>query len=481
MKKGAKPELVAGWWRVNLPKGLGRAKDLNDAFKGYQTAVDRLKESGSPDDCSACLKSIDELAEAAKKLRAEAQEALKAAAKQAAPDPAGYGNTVEALDKLPAMLREAREDAEDLQRDEDGLFVDPEKYQPYLQKWLKKAKTKPLAFAFVAGETSAEHRIALHGSRDPARLLAMLKQETSLKKGTFGTAGAHVGQDRTLVLDLQTKPLPGLPKKFRLLFKRFKPLPFDSVLVTVGGSPAADLPDPEDTEPEEIERVAQSAAVEADIPPAPPNEKLIAVELMSSFKGLASALNKVMAADPQAKDEILGIVERFKTEHAQSRLDAATATLEQLRTLLKPVPPPAAPLSPRGDGEGKVAYGRARLAWLQARSVVRSELDRLAQAIIEDTRGRPDAAKIEAGCGNLYDMLDELDERLADELDAALIARSEEERLRLHARARTTLDEYRDYLDTDELVMAIDGNAFAPVKVRQTMAAALSAIGRTLA
>lgn len=488
MKKNAKPELVAAWWRTNQPHGLSSAKALEDALKAYETALKQLEKSGSADHHLACMKTIGALGQMAKKAQDDAEKTLKSPPKDAKFDSQDFENTVSALKKLPAMLDEAREEADDLKEEDEGLFGNAEKYQLYLKKWLKKARSAPLTFAFVAGATSAEHRIMLHRSKDPNALLTKLKTETKLKKGTFGMAGAHPEDNTTLVLELYTKPLPGLSKKFRLLLKRFKPLPFNRVLVTMEGNAVADVPDPEDTEPEEIEGIEQGAAgvqpqdsSGSEVPQAPPVEDLIAAEMMAKFKGLTGALNKALTAEPQAREEILDLVERFKAQHKESRLDDAGVTLEALRALLKPAFASAAQPQARGNPQGAVAYGKARLAWLQARTVARNEIDRLAKKILEDCRGEADFAEIEAGCENLYDILDELDQRLADELDAALNAVSEGERQHLHAQARNTLDEYRAHLDRDELLNEIDDNAFVPVKVRQTMGAALTAIGKALA
>ncbi len=260
MKKNAKPELTAGWWRTNQPHGLSSAKALEDALKAYEAALKLLEKSGSVNHHLACIKTIDALRQAAKKAQDDAEKTLKSPPKDAKFDSQDVENTVSALKKLPGMLDEAREEADDLKEEDEGLFGNAEKYQLYLKKWLKKARSAPLTFAFVAGATSAEHRIMLHRSKDPTALLTKLKTETKLKKGTFGMAGAHPEDNMTLVLELYTKPLPGLSKKFRLLLKRFKPLPFNRVLVTMEGNAVTEVPDPEDTEPEEDDNIEQGAA-----------------------------------------------------------------------------------------------------------------------------------------------------------------------------------------------------------------------------
>lgn len=283
MKKDAKPELAAGWWRANQPKGLSSGRKLEEALKAYQTALERLEKSGSSEDYQACVKAIDEVAGAAKAVQSDAKREIKARAKDDKFDAQDYENTVEALDKLSKKLDEAREEAEELVEDESGLLGDADKYQPYLQKWLKKAKTKPLSFAFVAGATPSEsrmHRMMLHRSKDPAALLTTLKGELNkeakrrngefkLKGVAFGVAGQHSDSDQktTLVLELYSKPLAGLPKKCRVLFKRFKPLPFDKVLVMIEGNEVADIPDPEDTEPEEIESAKEPTVASAEAAP----------------------------------------------------------------------------------------------------------------------------------------------------------------------------------------------------------------------
>lgn len=335
MKKNAKPELIAGWWRTNQPHGLSSAKALEDALKGYETALKQLEKSGSADHHLVCIKAIGALRQAAKKAQDDAEKILKSPPKDAKFDSQDVENTVSALKKLPAMLDEAREEADDLKEEDEGLFGNADKYQIYLKKWLKKARSAPLTFAFVAGATSLEHRVMLHRSKDPTALLTKLKSETKLKKGTFGMAGAHPEDNTTLVLELYTKPLPGLPKKFRLLLKRFKPLPFDRVLVTMEGTAVADIPDPEDTEPEEIEGIEQGAArvQPQDSRAAPAATSTASRE--TAIAGSAAALATWQAARASVVDQL----KKLGAAIASTRDSEAKRAIVMLQAIIKNLTP----------------------------------------------------------------------------------------------------------------------------------------------
>ncbi len=335
MKKNAKPELTGGWWRTNQPHGLSSAKALEDALKAYEAALKLLEKSGSVNHHLACIKTIDALRQAAKKAQDDAEKMLKSPPKDAKFDSQDVENTVSALKKLPGMLDEAREEADDLKEEDEGLFGNAEKYQLYLKKWLKKARSAPLTFAFVAGATSAEHRIMLHRSKDPTALLTKLKTETKLKKGTFGMAGAHPEDNTTLVLELYTKPLPGLSKKFRLLLKRFKPLPFNRVLVTMEGNAVTEVPDPEDTEPEEDESIEQGAAA------VQPQDSITAPAASSTparqtaIAGSAAALATWQAARASVVDQL----KTLGTSIAATRDAEAKHAVIMLQAIIKNLTP----------------------------------------------------------------------------------------------------------------------------------------------
>ncbi len=335
MKKNAKPELTAGWWRTNQPHGLSSAKALEDALKAYEAALKLLEKSGSVNHHLACMKTIDALRQAAKKAQDDAEKMLKSPPKDAKFDSQDVENTVSALKKLPGMFDEAREEADDLKEEDEGLFGNAEKYQLYLKKWLKKARRAPLTFAFVAGATSAEHRIMLHRSKDPTALLTKLKSETKLKKGTFGMAGAHPEDNTTLVLELYTKPLPGLSKKFRLLLKRFKPLPFNRVLVTMEGNAVTEVPDPEDTEPEEDDSIEQGAAA------VQPQDSIIAPAASSTptRQTAVAASAAALATWQAARASVVDQLKKLGTSIAATRDAEARHAVIMLQAIIKNLTP----------------------------------------------------------------------------------------------------------------------------------------------
>jgi hypothetical protein len=269
-------------------------------------------------------------------------------------------------------------------------------------------------------------------------------------------------------------------------------------MLLVDGNEVEDVPDPADREADDAEPAvaqrtedtkppapapASDAATRATSAPASPTPAPAASAPAAPTSGqptadeLTAALNKLTPAirlalgNPQAKSEVVRLIEAFKAHLGQQRLPEAQRALAALQELLD---------AGAGRMQNPVAYGTARLAWEQARKLVRGELERLEQAIVEGSRAEPDFEQIAAGCAGLYDLLEDLDERLLVELDGALGARSEPQRLRFHERARHVLGEYRAFVEGDELVNSLDDNGFRPVKVRQTLGTVLDGIARAL-
>jgi hypothetical protein len=513
MKRNAIPELDAGWWRKNQPEGLNHAKELEKALTDYEQARAGLEKTGCDDDHLACMGSLGRIEAAAKKVQDEAQKALKNPPKGKF-DAEDFDHTVEALKKVGKAVETARKDAASLRKalpvppaaDEEagvGLLANPDKYQEYLRSMLRKAKDGPLAFAFGAGAKPGAHRMVLHRSTGGPTLAARLRNDAGLKKISAGVAGAHRQHPNVLVLAVEGPVIGGLKAKCLQLFKTFKPQPFDRVMLLVDGNEVEDVPDPADREADESEP-AQAQHAEGTSPPAPPSPpasqsratvapapatpstsasaptapapvapapaQRTVDELNAALQKLTPAI-RLALANPQAKAEVVRLLEAVKSNLDLRRLPEAQRALAALQELLD---------GGAGRMQNPVAYGTARLAWEQARKLVRGELERLEQAIVEASRAETDFDRISAGCTGLYDLLDDLDERLLVELDGALSARNEPQRLRFHERARRVLGEYRAFVASDELVNSLDDNGFRPVKVRQTLGTVLDGIARAL-
>jgi uncharacterized protein YpiB (UPF0302 family) len=111
---------------------------------------------------------------------------------------------------------------------------------------------------------------------------------------------------------------------------------------------------------------------------------------------------------------------------------------------------------------------------------VQQELHKLEATILQETADEPDAAKIAANSKILYSILDFLDERLIEKLDEALNAKTPEDRRKLQTEARDIIDEYIDYMDSDDLLHDIDDNGFVDMQIQATVSGQLNAIGSNL-
>ena len=153
-----------------------------------------------------------------------------------------------------------------------------------------------------------------------------------------------------------------------------------------------------------------------------------------------------------------------------------------------PPPPPLpgtgparqAPVQATGPVSPAVAFTQSRLLWDTTRKQVQVELQKLEATILQETAEEPDAATIAANSKILYTILDFLDERLIDKLDDALNAKTPEDRSKLQTEARDIIDEYIDYMSSDELLHDIDDNGFVDMQIQATVSGQLNAIGSNL-
>ena len=230
-------ELTKKWWVASRPRnakgaelekalgGLDDAEDekrpawlaaLGPAIAKATAELEKLDKKGH----AALLKELarlEDLAEAeAKKLQAasaKAKIAAKAAEKDAAKgdDPADRDND----------------------SSQDKLF-DPELHRATLRR----AARQPLVFAFSVG-TKAENRHLALGLRGmPAAYGRKTKARSAGAKVCFGRAQAAPDESGKLLLKLESAPVSGIEKAFRLYLKEHRLTMFRKVGVIVAGEEA---------------------------------------------------------------------------------------------------------------------------------------------------------------------------------------------------------------------------------------------------
>lgn len=489
MKKNDTPQLAASWWKGAQPDGLASAKDLDKALVAYEDARKELGKDKSDAAKKLTESALDAIAAAAKKVLVEAEKLSKNPPKKG--DPEDYVNTVEVMKKVPRVIESVEKtlgklveagSGGDAEEDEDdkGAFGKLDVYGDYLRKMMKRLRAKPMNFAVGLGKKPEDHRFVFHRSKPAKALSALIKQETDLKRLTWGIAGADPDRPMLLVLALEGPQAPGLKKKGEKHMKLLKPLPFAKIMLMVEGEEAEDVVDPDDP-PDEVEdteneneenenqETAEDTVAEAKPEPGP--------AFAARLKELLPKIQKLVAADPAAgqaaklKASEAGVFARKQDFAGGNRL------LDELEEMLDGGKETPAPTQRTGS---KVVFTQSRLAWVAARNKVHAELQKLEAAILEVYRDYDVFEEVQGGVRKLDGILAAFDESLVDKLDEALNAEDPELHARLLDEAQEIIKRYRDFLATDPLVQDIDDNPFVPVAVQATIDRTLSVLEQKL-
>lgn len=215
-----------------------------------------------------------------------------------------------------------------------------------------------------------------------------------------------------------------------------------------------------------------------DAPVAPPQR---------TDAALAPAVARLAALQAQVRAS--GVLATPSGAQVQARLDAAERALREGKLdvalkLLGELDAVAKLLkgkqaaAPRG---AKVLFAQSRLRWDGARKQVQVELRKLEEQILAAARGQSDFDDIATCARGVYRILDRLDESLIDRLDEAYAAADAAAEARAHEAARKVVVDYRNFVDTDPLMLAIDDNPFGKVDVRASVVAALTELQARLA
>ena len=125
--------------------------------------------------------------------------------------------------------------------------------------------------------------------------------------------------------------------------------------------------------------------------------------------------------------------------------------------------------------------GKARVEWIGVRRTAVTEIGRLREAIKNEFENDAEqAAQLAAALAKLGQRIDKLDPTLEQQLDVVLNA-AEAARPAPVAVARRTLQDFITYLQTDEVLVEVDGNEVLPdIAVVGNMRAALGNIAAAL-
>jgi predicted transcriptional regulator len=138
-------------------------------------------------------------------------------------------------------------------------------------------------------------------------------------------------------------------------------------------------------------------------------------------------------------------------------------------------------VGPQGRPEGAaVRVAKGLLLWNQTRSHIAQQVKTLQTAIIKQTQDEADFKEITANIHSLEDVLELLDDRLTEQLNALRMEFDPAEKAAISGRARKLVSEYQASVAANGLINAIDDNGFVPLdilpRVKSTLAAVLTTI-----
>lgn len=397
---------------------LGKDKAFQDAGKAIDSAVDRF--------CAAIDDGLRELTQLADKARS------------------GLASS---------------DDGED---DEQGpAWMEPKRLLQQLML-CRKDPERSIQFAFVDKTDKTAGVLVMSPKQTGRSMFAKLQKETGVKTGAYGTAWMD-GTELMLQLD---KPLSGLVKKLRDPVKacgfRVSKIVLWNADGTVFESEAEDAGDTGDT----------------GAPSPTPGGQDAGPDLAAAFNArLKALLPRVQAAAPQVAAELKPLLGEAGLQARQKAFEQAHALLDQAEARLDPAAPSPAP---QAAAAPTVVFTQSRLAWDKTRKLVQNELRKLELAVLDQCRDEPDYAVIAGNTQALYQVLEVLDERLIDKFDEALNATLESDRRARQDEAREIVDEYMDYIRSDEFLHAVDDNGFVDVAIVSSLTACLTTVGKQL-
>jgi hypothetical protein len=203
------------------------------------------------------------------------------------------------------------------------------------------------------------------------------------------------------------------------------------------------------------------------------------------LKRLKPQIDRAMTSGTTIEPALKRLASEAATLARQKDFQHASQVLDKIELLLSGTTAEfqaAEPVTEQGvAAEGEfVRYTKSRLAWDDARKTAHRELAKLQQAMLDDvTEDDSDRQDVVKAVQRLDGLLSAFDDKLSDKLDDALNAAGDDRR-RHHNQAVHLVGQYLRFLNSHPIILAIDSNPFAPVRVRETLAATLTDIASQL-
>lgn len=127
-----------------------------------------------------------------------------------------------------------------------------------------------------------------------------------------------------------------------------------------------------------------------------------------------------------------------------------------------------------------VRLAQGMILWNNTRSHIGQQVKLLQDTILRQTANEPDFEEIKANIGTLDRILDVLDDRLIDKLNALRGTQDAAEKRKLSQEARRIVAEYGKYVAEDTLMNDIDANGFVSLDIKARVASTLDAVMATI-
>lgn len=232
----------------------------------------------------------------------------------------------------------------------------------------------------------------------------------------------------------------------------------------------------------EEEHQEQTVAPAAPPPPAPPPPPPDDSALTARLRALVQQAAKVIAADPARHDALMALAQQVRAALGGHDLPGATAHADALEAALQAARAASQAQPAAAEHSGPVALAKSRLAWLAVRRKLESDLEALAEKIIEyDGGDEPRFADLDVHVTTrIASVLAGLDESLADALDHAYNAADPEQQMASVAKAQHIIQSYEGFIAKDKLLGALDTNPFLPLATMKAVTATLTTLAKAL-
>ncbi|MFM7199247.1 MAG: hypothetical protein ACKO6N_00500 [Myxococcota bacterium] len=406
MKKNAVPEISADWWKSNAPTFLSNRKNLETSVASLEKSLTKLEAKPDPTTQQAAMSAYKDVQSATKQLTEEANALLKVSKKPAGYDEAECENTVAALERFTKVLYQCREEIEDAVENIQGdLFGDVTAYTNYLKKILPKILKPPFKPFSFA--------IGIMSKDKESRILFHKSKEPKVL-----SAGIKEKLKEADISWGSVKQDEKKPDTLRLVLEGPR----------VSGAK------------KRLEKLLKELRITL----------ISEVIFVLDGKELVDQDEDLKASKPDSKTP-----PPPKSE----------ATSEN-----KTPPPP----TPEPKPESKAAPKKSpvevvKLGWEQLRLKLQTNLRQLEATILKMSEGEPDFDVIATRVKRLYDILDELDTQLLEDLSKALSAAEEVERKEFLAAAVQQIDAYLEFVESDALFLSLDTNPFEPMNIQDSV------------